>query len=69
MPVDTFLAFGGVALLGLVGFIAAWVSSDVQERPTSDDAKTKAQRKKLVIAKIAEGEEELQSGSSKISSP
>lgn len=61
MNLDVLVAFGGVALIGGGAFLAAWFSLDVE-----GPGKSKAQQKRLVVARIAQVEEELHSLSSKI---
>jgi hypothetical protein len=68
MPIDTYVAFGGVALLGIVGFFAAWFSHSKSELSSVKDSTSKEHQrtKKKIAAEIAEVEEKLHDVSAQI---
>ena len=61
MPADTYVAFGGVALFGLMCFLAAWFSAPRSDSSSGHVATSKNQQrtKKQIAAEIAEVEEKL----------
>lgn len=56
MPLDAYVAFGGVALLGFIGFWAAWFSQPKNEAAAGN---TRASKKRLLADEIAEVEKKL----------
>jgi hypothetical protein len=56
MPVDAYVAFGGVAVLGVLGFLAAWFSESRSELPAINRATAIGHQrtKKKIAAEIAD---------------
>lgn len=56
MSIDVYVAFGGVAFLGFVGFWIAWFSHPTNDVPSESAT---ASKKQLITEEIAEVEKKL----------
>ncbi|MFI5361524.1 MAG: hypothetical protein ACHQ49_06100 [Elusimicrobiota bacterium] len=68
MTTDAFVAFGGVAILGISGFVAAWFSNSRGESAAGKSAmpREKQHAKKQIVDEIVAVEEKLHVVSARI---
>ena len=67
MHLDALVAFGGVALFGLMSVAGSFLSEDSDMKMPDSSPSTKEKKKELVIAEIADVEERLHTVSSQVS--